>query len=234
MRRGRPGNPYRAAVAALQAGIAARLKQNAADESLIADLSARAGIDGGAAGTRGTTHAAQAKPAPKRRRRRRHSATRHTARHSAPRRRQKPDIEPEQVAAPAPTVAKVEPAKAVRGAALFKDQYQELERLGAGIAESGDNIEVANKLRLRADAVGRSMGGKGTYPPFFTKSERMRCRRLAAIADKSEVASETEAPKRKKRKAPRKKTPPPVPPVKRDSGWRVDENGVRSREVLTT
>lgn len=231
MRRGRPRDPYRAAVAALQADIVDHQRHIVETQALIEQLNARAGIEDSTGGTHRAVQAVHEKPAPKHRRRRRNSSGGTVPRHSAQRRRQKPVVEPTQVAASNDVVAarnNVEPTKAARGAALYKPQYQELERLAFGISEAGDNAEVATKLRLRADAVGRSMGGRGTYPPFFTKSERMRCRRLADAAAK---VPETEAPK-KKRKASRK-APPPVPPRKVDSGWHDDGAGNLVREIAS-
>ena len=218
----RNGAGYRAAISALTADVVNWENQIAATKSLIAGLSARAGIKDGAAGTRGTTHAAREKPAPKRRRRRRHSARRHTSRHSPPRQRRKPDIEPMQVAAPAPIGAKAEPAKSVRGHGKFADQLAELELVRVGIAAAGDDAKIIHTLQVRGDAALREMAGKAKLPSWCSKSLRMQWRRAAKQAET--------APRTKK---PRKKTPAPVPPVKRDSGRHDDGNGNLVREIAS-
>jgi hypothetical protein len=122
----RHGNPFRAAVAALRAGIADRLKQNTADESLIADLLARS-----EGGTVPAAHAATLVPLKaKHRRRRRRAHARRAAKampvqaRRTPRDKRavvdatpdvpKPATDTKPVAAPDPTVAAA--AKARRAA----------------------------------------------------------------------------------------------------------------------
>ena len=127
----------------------------------------------------------------------------------AQRRRKKPDVtEPAPVAAPEPALA---------------SQLGEIERIH--LAAGRDATKIPHASQIRIDAILREMAaGEVRYrlPSWLTKSIRMRIRRAAARPEK--------APKIRK---PRKPTPPPVPPVKTDTGWRVDENGVRSREVVT-
>ena len=205
----------RGAIAALTADVAGWQKQVVATEILIADLSARAGIEDGTGGTRGTANAAHQKPVRKRRRRRRNSAPRHASRHSSPHRRQKPIIEPVQVAAPA--LAKIEPAKAVRGQDRFADQLAELEKIRIGI-EAGGDTKSAHKLRVRGNAVLKELNGRAKLPEWLDKAERMRWRRAAR------------GPGWKPKRPP---TPAPTPPVKRDSGWHDDGNGNLVREIAS-
>ena len=218
-------NVFKASIRQLTADISDWQRRIIETEALIAQLTERAGIgEGRYSGTR--TVPAHDVP-PKKRRRRRHKSkdTKGTRSRAA--------AKIAAVAAPEPVAAKVEPAKAVRGAALYKPQYQELERLALGISEAGDNTEVANKLRVRAYVVGRSMGGKGTYPPFFDRAERMRCQRADAAAKAAEQP-ETKAPK--KRKAPRKPTLPIPPPIVKRTDWHPDPDGSGNlvREIITS
>ena len=222
MRRGQPGNPYKTALAALKADVVGWQRQITATEALIADLTVRA--EGGTRGTAlGPVH--DVPPTVKRRRRRRHGARNGVSvprksgtvpRRNAQihrRKRPKPDvIEPVQVAAP---------VKAVRGAAQFAVQLEELEKIRVGIA-AGANSKAAHALRVRGDAVLREMAGKAKLPDWCDKATRVRWRRAA---ERPETV-----PRAKK---PRKVTPPPVPPVKLDSGWHDDGNGVLSREIAT-
>jgi hypothetical protein len=230
MQRGRPRDPYRAAVAALQAGIADRLKQNAVDESLIADLLAR---EGGTRAVQGPVHDVP----PKKHRRRRHKsrpvvvrkAKRRAGRSvveskTDPVRRrvakvasvaEKPGKDINSTSISEPVAAK---AKAVRGAAQFAAQLAELEKMRAGIA-AGGNSKAAHALRVRGDAVLREMAGKAKLPPWLTKAERMRWRRCA-----------DRAPRMKK---PRKPTPAPRPVIKKAGPWIQGADGTLSREIAS-
>ena len=218
MRCGRPRDPYRAAVLALQADIAGWRKQIGIAEDLVQRLEMRADAEGGTGGTRRAVHAVHEKPAPKRRRRRRNSSRGTVPRHSSParpRERLKPAIVEPVAAAP---------AKAIRGAALFGPQLEELEKVRVGLAASGDDVTIADRLRARGDAILRELNRRAKLPDWLDKAERMRWRRCTERPDTT--------PKPKKPKAPRKLTPPPIPPVKVDSGWR-EENGVLSRFIET-
>jgi hypothetical protein len=138
-------------------------------------------------------------------------------RHSAQRRRKKPDvIEPVPVAAPEP-----KPAGKIRGQPKYADQLAELERLKVTIDADGD-AEAVRTLSARAHAVLRELDGRAKLPQWCTKAVRMRWKRAAA----------GKTPRPKKAKASRKVTPPPVPPVKHDSGWHT-EGGVLSRSIET-
>jgi hypothetical protein len=214
MRRGQRKSPYRAAVAALQASIADRLKLNAADESLIADLLARDGDNAAA-----ITAVITAVP-PKRRRRRRRAV--HTSRKPVNGRRKAvraraivaatPDAPEAVAAAPQPAPA----ARKVRGAEVHAAALAELDGIKAALDAAGDDAEKVRALSVRGDTILRQMAGKAKLPTWLGKATRMKWRRCAE-----------RAPAVKK---PRKRRDPPAPPVRHDSGWR-DEGGVLTREV---
>ena len=223
MRRSRSGNPYRAAVAALQAGIADRLKQNAADESLIANLSARAGVEGG---TGGITGSAAAMP-PKKRRRRRHKSrpvvVRKAKRGTAAKRVGRvaiPVAAPEPVAAPAS-------GNQGKGALLFADRLEELKGLFA-------TIDTNEADAARAYSIIVELKGRCRLPGEYTKAVRMRLKRRAAAATKPVKRAAVSAPKKKKPKAPRKPAVPIPPPIVKRTDWHPDENGTMSREIITS
>lgn len=228
MRRGRPGSPFKSAIAALKADIAGWRKQIVATEVLVAELSARAGIEDSAGGTRGTAPAAREKSAPKRRRRRRHSAPRHVPRNSAQRQRQKSIIKPVQVTAPEPVAAKVELARAARGQDKFTDLLGELEKLKVTLDADAD-ADAIRTLSARGNAILVELGGRAKLPSWCTKALRMRWKRHAAAAGKPSVRAAAVVPKKQKKS----RRPPPIePPVRHDSGWH-SENGVLSREIET-
>ena len=180
---------------------------------LVERLSHHADAESGTDGIRGTAPATHEKPARKRRRRRRHVARGTMPRNSSQRRRRKPAI-----VEPAPVAVS---AKAVRGATQFAAQLAELEKIW--IAAGRNAAKVPHSSQVRGDAILRELNGRAKLPAWLTKAERMRWRRAASRPEK--------VPRIPK---PRPPTLPITPPVRSDSGWRVDENGVRSREVVTT
>ena len=109
-----------------------------------------------------------------------------------------------------------------KGALLFADQLEELKKLFATI--DTDDADAA-----RAYGIIVELKGRARLPEEYTKAVRMRLKRHAAAATKPVKRAAVSAPKKK---ATRKVTPPPIPPVKHDSGWRT-ENGVLSREIET-
>jgi hypothetical protein len=210
MRRGPRKSPYRAAVAALRNGIAARLKLNAADESLIADLLARDGDNAAA-----ITAVITAVPPKKRRRRRRRAV--HAKTPANGRRKPRSARPVVAIAQPTPVIAAAEPKPAVRGASKYAELLGELEMIRVGI--SAGDANAIHKLQVRGDAILREMAGKARLPPWLNKAERMRWRRCADRAPRT--------------KRPRKPTPKPEPPVRHDSGWHEDGQGNLVREIAS-
>jgi hypothetical protein len=232
----RRGNPFRAAVAALRADNVAMQKKIAANDGLIADLLSREG------GTGGGTLPARHIPSPKieRRRRRRRARVRRVAKTVPVQARRKQVRAGTAVAAtpaaPKPVAAVSEPAKAVRGAAQFGPELKAIGEIVLALAKADkalgkaarakDNVTITmlteeiHGLRRRGNDLLVRLDGKARLP--IDKSERMRWRRAAAQAEPP-----------KKRRAPRKVTPAPTPPVKRDSGWHDDGAGNLVREIAS-
>jgi hypothetical protein len=102
--------------------------------------------------------------------------------------------------------------------------FGEIEQIH--LAAGRDATKIPHASLIRIDLLLREMAAEGVryrLPTWLTKSIRMRIRRAA-------TRPEVKALKIRK---PRKQTPPPAPPVKRDSGWHDDGNGVLSREIET-
>jgi hypothetical protein len=214
----RPRSPFKSAIAALQAGIADRLKQNATDEILIADLLSRTEVF--------SEVSAMTPPRKRRRRRRRLTRSRATA---SPRKapsaraavvatkpangRRKPRSARAAVDA-TPDTAK--PAAAPpKPAGKFDKLFAELESIRVGIKAGGEDAESSHKLRVRGNAVLKELKGRAKLPSWLTKAERMKWRRA------------TKGPGWRPKRPP---TPAPVPPVKVASKW-ISENGVLSRTI---
>jgi hypothetical protein len=130
----------------LRADIAARLKLNAADESLIADLVAR---EGGTRTVLGPVY--DVLPVKRRRRKARRTpvVARDLGRKDPKSGLKKPTKKekPVPVAAPEPVVAK---PKGLRGQGKFSDQIAELEMVRVALAAAGDDAKVIHLLQVAA------------------------------------------------------------------------------------
>ena len=203
--------------------------QIAATKSLIADLSTRAGIEGRNSSAEKSSVPPKQKPRKARRRRRKPVAA-----------RKRTPTAPVPVAVPASGYqrkAANAPLKAVRGAAAFATELQAIDEIVAALSKADHALTKATRARDAAGITAASekiqqlrrqgnellvrLGGKARLP--IDKAERMRWKRAAATAWAPK-------PKKKKRYIP----PPPAPPKKIDSGWRADENGTMSREIITS
>ncbi len=217
MQRGRLGNPYKTALAALKADVAGWQRQIAATEVLIADLTVRAG-----GGTSGNAGGNAAVVPPKKCRRRRHKSrpaiVRKAKRGIAAKRVAIP------VAAPEPVAAK---AKAVRGAVQFADQLEELKKLFVTIDTDDADATRAYKIIVE-------LKGRARLPEEYTKAVRMRLKRRAAAATKPGKRAAVSAPKKKK--APRKPAVPIPAPIVRRTDWHPDPDGSGNlvREIITS
>ena len=139
---------------------------------------------------------------------------------------------------PVPVAA---PVRAVRGAAQFAAELKAINEIVAALAKADKALNKAGRAkdtvavsmlsaevhqlrRLGNDLLVR-LGGKARLP--IDKTERMRWRRAAA-------QPEAKAPK--KRKAPRKPTPPIPPPVVKRTEWHPDPDGSGNlvREIITS
>jgi hypothetical protein len=236
MRRGRPGDPYKTALAALKADVAGWQRQIAATEALIADLTVRA--EGGTRGAvQGPVHDV---PLVKRKRRRRRAHARRAANAKPAQAIRKP-VRKRAVVNATPDASKpvAVSAKVVRGATAFATELKAIDEIVATLAKAEtalnratrakDNVAIAaaseeiHQLRRRGNELLVRLGGKARLP--IDKAERMRWRRAGTIAS---------APKPKRAKAPRKPAVP-IPPVLKQTGpWVEEPNGVRSREVVST
>ena len=229
MRRGPRKSPYRSAVVALRNGIAARLKLNAADKSLVAELLARA-ESGGA--VLGTVQGHVPRVPPKKRRRRRHKLRPAIVRKA--KRRAAAKVAAVVAPEPAPVAAKAK----VRDAEAYASELKAIDEIVVALAKAGKALDKATRakdgvgiaaaseeihqLRRRGNDLLVRLGGKAQLP--IDKTERMRWKR---------AAGQPEAKARRTKKL-RRPTPPIPPPVVKRTDWHPDENGTMSREIITS
>jgi hypothetical protein len=217
-------NPFRATIRQLTADVSDYHRRIVETEKLISALRSRS--DG--------EPATEQRKAPKLKRRRLRARGR-KAKATRRKRRTIADATPD----PPPAVTAA-PARAVRGATLFGEELKAVDEILASLKEADKAHSTATRAKDAAGIAAMSeriqglrrqggelllrLNGKAKLPAKLDVVERRRWR---AAAEKAAAMS---ASKPKQR---RPVMTPPLPPTRTDSGWRTDESGNLTREIVS-